>query len=183
MNANLNKFDINIADSEIYLAPLKKNDAEILRNWRNQENIRNYYIFKEIITSDQQDLWWADYEKNKNDFMFFIRLNGSNMNIGAIALYNICGQEAEFGRLMIPDVQNRGRRVALKACRLILQFGFERLGLQRIYLRVLTENIKAKNVYHSAGFNFTHANEEVDFYELTATEWLNKKQPLTEEYK
>ena len=180
MTITLNKFNINITGNEIVLMTLGKSDIEILRTWRNQKNIRNYYIYQEIITSEQQVTWWDEYKYNKNDFMFLIRLIGSNVNIGAIALYNICEQEAEFGRLMIPDEQNRGRGLALKACQLILQFGFEKLGLQRIYLRVLAGNIKAKNVYIHAGFRFTTANGDIDLYELTATEWLNKNQSAME---
>ena len=74
--------------------------------------------------------------------------------IGAVALYDIDGEtrQAEFGRLMI-DREAAGRRgLGYDATVCACEFGFARLGLQRIYLDVYADNIAAVKTYEKAGF-------------------------------
>jgi RimJ/RimL family protein N-acetyltransferase len=46
----------------------------------------------------------------------------------------------------------RGRGLGTEALRLIVGYGFERLGLHRISLEVFTSNPRARHVYEKAGF-------------------------------
>lgn len=165
------KIASDIVGSRIYLAPLSKNDIELLRNWRNQENIKRFYLDQNSITFDQQLMWWERYKNNTNDFTFIVRQNETDLNIGVVALYNITESQAEFGRLMIPDEKNRGHGYAFEACSLILQFGFERLGLHKVYLRVLAENISAKQLYKRLNFCQVKVEGKVEFHELLAETW------------
>lgn len=161
----LNKFNICIAGHKVELHPLQYTDIELLRSWRNKDNIRSYYIYQKLISFEEQLVWWQNYKNNENDYTFLIQPKNSNTKIGAIALYNICEKEAEFGRLMIGNEQYRGQGMALEACKLILQFGFTQLSLERIYLKVLAENIIAKNIYRKAGFKCIHTDGKVELHE------------------
>ena len=46
----------------------------------------------------------------------------------------------------------KGKGVAKDASRLILEHGFEKLGLNRIYLFTEVENLEAQMLFESAGF-------------------------------
>jgi len=162
----LKKFDVHISSNKVELHPLQYADIQLLRSWRNQDNIRSYYISQKIITFDEQLLWWKNYKSNKNDYMFLIQPKNSNEKIGAVGLYNIYEKEAEFGRFMIGNEQYRGQGMALEACKLILQFGFTQLCLHRIYLKVIIENIKAKRIYQQVGFKHIHTEGNVELHEV-----------------
>ena len=48
----------------------------------------------------------------------------------------------------------QGRGVAQEATRLILQKGFNEMGLNRVYLNVLSDNTRAVRFYEKCGFVF-----------------------------
>ena len=80
-----------------------------------------------------------------------------NSPVGASALYNINMEEssAEFGRLMLGDVSQRGLGLGKRITMLTTQIGFEHLGLNRIYLEVFEENTHAFKIYESLGYRVT----------------------------
>lgn len=156
---NLSKLLIKCADdgsicvSDIKLKPINDNDIEIMRQWRNKENItNNIFIDNRIISEEDQIRWYKRYKINKYDEMFIIKIN--EISVGTVALYNIDYKSgsAEFGRLLIGDINNRGKNIALIATKAICYYGFNGLSLDRINLKVYKNNIKAINLYKKVGF-------------------------------
>lgn len=82
----------------------------------------------------------------------FAVVNDDNQYCGTISLKNISKQDsnAEFAIVMRLDTQGSG--LALQASKEILQYAFKELGLNRIYLNVLSDNGKAKHFYEKLGF-------------------------------
>ena len=54
--------------------------------------------------------------------------------------------------IFIGDEAARGRGIGTEAAKLMIQYGFEELGLHRIYLRALAGNMQAIRSYEKAGF-------------------------------
>ena len=146
------KTDLIISDNDLILRPLARDDIEMLRSWRNQETIRNSFVFKDEITKEQQSKWYEKYSSDVTDCMFIALFE--NVPIGASALYCINDVEcsAEFGRLMLGDVSRRGLGLGKRITRLTTRMGFEFLGLQRIYLEVFEENTHAFKIYEELGY-------------------------------
>lgn len=85
--------------------------------------------------------------------VFTIIPHGLGRPIGVVGLYLIqwiC-RRGEF-RILIGDDEGRGRGYGTEAARLILDYGFNNLNLETIYLGVNTENAGAKRSYEKAGF-------------------------------
>ncbi|MFT9495982.1 GNAT family N-acetyltransferase [Anaerosolibacter sp.] len=149
------KHDYSVIYENIRLRPLYETDLENLRNWRNVDNIRKWFIHQNIIEQDQQLSWFHSYESKENDLMFIIEeIESINKPIGAISLYNIDkeAQNAEFGRLMIGEVEARGKGLGLTATKALCRFGFAELNLKEIYLEVFHDNKSAISIYRNAGF-------------------------------
>ena len=137
----------------IYIRPIEENDIEIIRQWRNQDDVRNNFINNYIISSEQQKKWYTNYLKNdKTDKMFLFYLEEEP--IGCVALYNINqeNKNAEFGRLMIGKEKHRKKGYAQNATYRICKYGFNTLELENIYLSVFGDNIKAAKLYEKLGF-------------------------------
>lgn len=77
-----------------------------------------------------------------------------NKPVGTIALYNIDYKNkiAELGRVLIADINSRCRSIGLAATRSLCEYGFNKLGLNKIILEVYKDNIKAFNLYKKVGF-------------------------------
>ena len=56
--------------------------------------------------------------------------------VGTIALYNIDFENniAEFGRLLIGNTIFRGKNIAFRATKLLCEYGFSKLNLNKINL-------------------------------------------------
>jgi diamine N-acetyltransferase len=149
------RHDYCIKSENILLRPITAQDIEMTRLWRNRDEIRKCFLFDKIISAEQQINWFDKYLNQCNDLMFIIEeVAQLKSSIGTVALYNINKHtsDAEFGRLIIGEVNASGRGLALKATKAICEFAFNTLGMDRIYLEVFKDNIKAKNLYEKAGF-------------------------------
>ena len=72
--------------------------------------------------------------------------------VGTICLENIDrnNKKASIGYWVAKPYRNRG--IATKAVKLIVDFGFNKLKLKRIYAKVNEENIQSRGVLEDAGF-------------------------------
>jgi [ribosomal protein S5]-alanine N-acetyltransferase len=78
---------------------------------------------------------------------------GANAIVGVVSLSGIdwMNRKAEFG-IMIGEASARGKGYGTEACLLLVQHGFERLSLNKIYLGVHAAHTAAIRSYEKAGF-------------------------------
>ena len=93
------------------------------------------------------------------EFHLGVRLDGGLL-VGMCALGNIDRKNGrgELGYWI--DRRHRGRGYAKEAVRLMLGFGFTRLGLNRIYARVLDGNRASAELLRSVGFSMEGISRE-----------------------
>ncbi len=85
--------------------------------------------------------------------VFGIEVNETSTLIG-ISLFkdiDLLNRSAETA-IYIGDQTSRGNGYSKAALALTLDFGFQKLGLHRIWLKVRSDNEKAIGLYKSAGF-------------------------------
>lgn len=139
----------------VYLRPLERNDLSLTLAWRNQDHIRRWFIYSSVLEPEQHAAWFEQYLLRTNDVMFIIEETKElNRPVGQVSLYDIDWKKncAEFGRLMIGDNAARGKGVAKIATRMIVEYGFDRLGLEEIHLEVFKDNESALRIYSNVGF-------------------------------
>lgn len=140
----------------VRLRLLQADDLAHTLTWRNQEQIRRWFFYDRLITSEQHKTWFDAYQAKDDDFVFIIEDRASQQPVGQVALYHVDWeiQRCEFGRLMIGEATAAGKGLALAATRLALEIAFKDLGLKEVYLEVYGDNLRALAVYQKAGFVF-----------------------------
>lgn len=142
-------------DERIVLRLLKDADLPLTLSWRNQDDIRKWFLNSDVISEEKHRAWFKKYSELANDFVFIILSKElGNISIGQISLYNIDWNtgKAEYGRLMIGHPDARGKGYARHATNLVLRIGFEYLKLKEIHLEVKEDNFPAQKVYLDCGF-------------------------------
>jgi len=134
----------------IVLREITEEDSETVVRWRNAELTRKVFFSDEVLTIEKQLKWMDAYRQNLSDLTFIIEKD--RKPIGMIALYNIHKDKAEFGRLLIGEIEFRGHGYAKEASKLLIDYGFNNLGLKSIYARVFEDNKRAAYLYLSLGF-------------------------------
>ncbi|PKM94215.1 MAG: hypothetical protein CVU84_12190 [Firmicutes bacterium HGW-Firmicutes-1] len=140
---------------KINLRPLLEKDLEKIRLWRNQRDIRKWFIDAKEITIEGQQKWFHEYLKKKDELNFVIEeIQGINQPIGMLSLYHIDldKKEAELGRIFIGVQQALGKGYGMEATKMLCNFAFETYKLKTIRLEVFTDNSRAIASYHKVGF-------------------------------
>jgi len=152
------RFISPIENETVMLRLLEEADLPRTLSWRNKENIRRWFLTTGVIPFEKHLAWFNRYQSLDTDFVFVILARELNFKpVGQISLYAIDwqAQVGEYGRLMIGEADARGKGLARSASLLLLQIGFEILGLKEIVLEVKQDNLSAVSVYRSIGFQET----------------------------
>jgi len=137
----------------IFLRPLEEMDAGRIVEWRNHPDVSSQMFSLRGPTLEEHQAWFQKYIGGTERKEFVICLLGSGEPIGTIGLSNINMYHgtAEYG-ILIGSSACRGKGYAHEASRLILEYAFQGLGLQKIALRVFSDNNAAIQLYERAGF-------------------------------
>lgn len=153
-----------IESGSIRLRLLEESDLEMTLGWRNRDDIRKWFFTDKVLTFEQHHNWFLEkYLPRADDVIFVIESKIYDMPVGQISLYNIDLENlrGEYGRLMIGEPVARHKGFARAATHLILQFAFETIGLDEVYLSVIHDNQHAINLYRSCDFLFDWQDGEM----------------------
>jgi diamine N-acetyltransferase len=163
----------------IRLRLLEEADLPLTLSWRNQEHIRRWFFYSDVVTPEQHLAWFKQYNPRDDDFTFVIEqvTSPGYRPVGQIALYHIDWEmlRGEYGRLMIGETDLAGKGLARAATEAILQIGFEVLGLQEIFLEVIPSNERAIRLYQTAGFQTTQMGPSSIEMNITLRGWIELK--------
>ncbi len=138
---------------EIYLRPMTYDDAETFVNWRNSDDIKKFFIYREKFTKEGQIEWMKNNIDTGKAASMIVSLKGNDRPIGCVYFLGIdrVHKKAEYG-VLIGEADARGKGYGTKIAKLMLKFGFKELSLHRICLRALEGNDRAIKSYENAGF-------------------------------
>ena len=138
---------------DLHLRPLKEEDALISYQWRNNPEIWKHTGTKpdRYITPDIEHEWIVRVLNNKKEKRLAICISDTNTYIGNVYLTDITSTDAEF-HIFIGDTKYWNLGLGISATLLTIDYGFNKLKLNLIYLYVNKNHLKAISVYKKAGF-------------------------------
>ena len=137
----------------VTLRPLKKDDIENLRIWRNDPKNTLYLSKIPFITKEMQDAWFEKYLNNRDELCFAIVENKVLKRIvGSLSLHKFDNNYCYLGKILIGDAEAHGRKVGVNGSIAAARIAFEQLDIETVNLHVFTENFIALKVYKNAGF-------------------------------
>jgi diamine N-acetyltransferase len=121
------------------LRPLQAGDAEITFAWRQGARARLLNVGAQSV---EEQVAWIE-ARPANEYNFMIELAG-DAPIGMLSLIgvNAKSKHAETARFLIGDeAAVRGVPAAVEAMKLLYEFAFDQLGLQRLFGNVTADNM------------------------------------------
>lgn len=142
-----------IQSTNITLREITLEDTPLIIKWRNAPSVKNNFVYRGSLTEENHRKYYEEKILTGNVAQFIIVENESQAPIGSVYLRDIDHEnaKAEFG-IFIGEENKRGKGYGKQAANLICRYGFEKLGLNRITLRVFPYNLSAINAYESVGF-------------------------------
>lgn len=144
---------MRIDSQSIFLTNITYDDTADIVRWRNQKFVQENFIYQKNFTPEIHNKWMQTMVESGQVIQFIIWERISNKKIGSVYLRDIDYQnkKAEFG-IFIGEKDYLSKGYGKIATRLIISYAFEKLNLNKIFLRLLTHNKRAFKCYSDCGF-------------------------------
>lgn len=160
----------------ITFRPLSEADLEMVRIWRNSDDVRLFMQYQEIITPEQQKSWYDQLDKSTN--YYFV----TYQNETPFGVYNIKDIDFEIG-IGEPGAYLKNRDfwegdISMRASLSIIIFAFETLKLNTLKSHVLKSNKKVLAYNQQMGFQIRNVDNNSISFELILKKedfYTNKK--------
>ncbi|MDO8753457.1 MAG: GNAT family protein [Anaerolineales bacterium] len=145
-----------IVGERIRLRAVEREDVNKFHEWVNDPEVtRGLSLYLPMSMTDEENWFNAMTKRAQNEKALAIEVRkGKHWKlIGNCAVFGIeqVNRSAELG-IMIGDKSEWNKGYGSEAMTLLVRHCFETLNLNRAFLRVYTENIRAVRSYEKAGF-------------------------------
>ena len=162
-----------IEGEKVYLRPYHPHDDELVFYGKNNSDVRQTLFLFSPITQEQVKKELEQWANSKETVLFTICSQEDYIAVGQTALVRIdyISRAAVF-YIAIYDPQYWSKGFGGEATKLMIEYAFDILNLNRVQLHVSCENVNAVEAYKKAGFTIEgtlrqamyHCNRYVDFY-------------------
>jgi diamine N-acetyltransferase len=162
---------MEIKGEKTRLREIGEQDLPKMVEWRNKN--KNWFVYQGEVNMEGQKKWYEKYIDTANDRMFAVIIPGRVIGVMGLNDIDLEKKQAEFGRIMIGEEDCLHKGYATDSLKALLNYAFNVMGLEMIYLEVFTYNDKAIGLYEKCGFRkvekfkkILSTNEEVDMYRM-----------------
>ena len=170
--------DIVLEGYGVKLRRLTHDKIEMLRQWRNDPKIQQHMFYREYITPEMQERWFANLDKTRN---FYFIVCYKDEEIGLINVKNIDFDKmnGESG-VFIYDDKYLGTDIAYRAHLVMFDYMYQELHLAYTYSHMRTDNPTATRFAQFLGGKVATVHPEQNSVEcvLTAEDYLNNRNRL-----
>ena len=158
-----------IQGEKVILTTIEEDDLEKLRMWRNITEYRKHFREYREISSTMQKKWFENIVNNdKNTIMFAIRSVNNNELLGCCGLcyINWVHRFADLSLYIGKDncyIDDTG--IAEESCKLLFNYGFKELGLNKIWTEIYEFDNKKLELYNKFHFHKDGYLREQYFYD------------------
>lgn len=151
---------------DIILQTIVAADIEMLRNWRNDEQVKQYLFSSEYISEKEQQKWFRSLDPNTSIY-FLLKIKDSPA--GLVYANHINIEELSFeGSIFIGEKQYFETSYPIKATLLLSFYFFEKLNFKMSYSTVNKNNKAALDM--DRRFGYTKISQSGDFIKSCCTQ-------------
>lgn len=144
---------MKLTGDKIRLRLMQEGDTDLIVQWRNNPRVRNNFIYQKPFTREGHENWVRTMVDTGKVVQFIIEDLTDGKPVGSVYFRDIDKEysKAEYG-IFIGEDSAVGKGFGSEAAYIAVEYGFEELGLHKIFLRVFADNAGAIRSYEKAGF-------------------------------
>ena len=140
---------------KISLYAIEREDLQQLRDWRNNPEFRKHFREYRELNMHQQEIWFDEkVVKDNSTLMFSIKDNsGELLGCCGFVYINWIHRHADLSLYIgRQDAYIDEEGYAEESCRLLLDYGFNELCLNKVWTEIYEFDDKKKTLYDMFGF-------------------------------
>lgn len=138
-------------DVNITIRRFERKDIPKKVEWINNPENNRFLHYDLPLTIEKTEKWFDSHEGDSTRFDVVIEADGVPIGIGGLLSIDQKNGKAEY-YITMGETDYKGKGIAKEASKLILAYGFEILGLNRIYFYTEIENEAAQKMHEKVGF-------------------------------
>lgn len=143
---------VTIKSEKLAMRKVEENDLEILMKWRNSPEVSSFLFTDITYTIERQKNWFNKNKEDKENIYFIVEdLNGKKFGEARITNIDLKNKKCEIGA-HIGEQEFKGKGLGKEIFRILTDYCFKELGMNKVYLRVFKFNEVAIHVYEKIGF-------------------------------
>ncbi len=142
-----------LVGQKVYLRPLERADAPALVPWFNDPEVLRTVARHRPINLQEEEAWLERTQGSEHDLGLGIVPRATDQLVGVTGLHQMDfkNRHAAFG-IIIGDKENWGKGYGTEATGLLIQYAFDTLNLNRVWLHVYEFNERGIRAYEKVGF-------------------------------
>jgi len=145
----------SLRGEHVYLRPAERADIDLFVRWFSDAETTRYLALRAPFSKAMEERWFESMleEQGKKGYHFVICLLPDDRPIGTAGFHHVNQEDghASFG-ISIGEKAEWSKGYGTDALRVMCDFGFGQLRLERIELDVYEPNRRAQRSYEKAGF-------------------------------
>ncbi|PGQ46085.1 MULTISPECIES: GNAT family N-acetyltransferase [Bacillus cereus group] len=144
---------MRLESARLYLRSISELDAPIILKSTMDEEIRFMTGTKPNFTLNQIKIHIDHINNDSSRYDFAICLKDNNEMIGELSILDINEDNQNAGfRISMASISLTGKGYGTEAIKIVLNFVFEQLKLNRLQLEVFSHNLRGIRAYEKIGF-------------------------------
>lgn len=141
---------MHIQSNNVTLRDFCETDVHNKIRWINDPE-NNLYLHYDIPLEYEKTVQW--YRNKNNETRLDLIIEYCGIPVGLMGLLGIdrTNNKAEY-YICLGEKEYKGKGIAKSATKMLIDYGFTELGLNKIFLNVDAENIVACHLYEKCGF-------------------------------
>ena len=172
-----------LTGEHISLRTIERDDLRQLMDWRNRPDFRRYFREYREIGMESQQAWFERMTADTRTLMFAVvdRADGRLLGASGLCFIDWVNRNCDLSLYIGDDGVYVDGRYAPDAARTTIAYGFDELGMNRIWVEIYEFDLPKQKLLGELGFQLEGRHREHHFadgryhdslfYGLLASEW------------
>ena len=146
----------------IYIRRMTEDDTDLIVDWRNREDVREHFFFRERFTRQMHENWLRTKVATGKVEQFIVCLADTDKPVGSSYLRDIDREEAcaEYG-IFIGEASARGKGLGAEILKATMDYALNVLKLKTVRARAISDNIASIRIFENYGFTINEVIKNV----------------------
>ncbi len=139
--------------NRIYIRKITEDDTNLIVDWRNREDVREHFFFREKFTRQMHEKWLKDKIGTGQVVQFIVCLKENDKPVGSSYLRDIDKEDlsAEYG-IFIGEADARGIGLGSEILKATMEYALNEMGLKKVRARAISDNLASIRIFEKYGF-------------------------------